>query len=123
MRVNRHQIVSGVGDYVRGEILPKMSDNRAMQIVLTVALNAALANSKTVDAMLNNGVVKALLEDDGSGTYELESVASAMHEAIEQYGSFPVRIPPVPLVSPGEITLNLNANDVDALRRKIESAV
>lgn len=123
MRVSRHQIVSGIGDYVRGEILPKMSDNRAMQIVLTVALNAALANSKTVDAVLGNSVVKALLEDDGSGTYELESVASAMHVAIEQYGSFPVRIPPVPLVSPNEMTLNLDAADIDAIRRRIENAI
>ena len=120
MRVTKIQIVRGVGDYVRGEILPKMADNKAMQIVLSIGVNAALANSKTVDAILGNGVIKALLNDDGSGTYEIEAVADSMRTAIEQYGSFPVRIPPIPFVSPNEITLHLDANDIDEIRRRVE---
>ena len=123
MRVTKSQIVQGVSDYVRSEILPKMSGNKAMQIILSIGVNAALANGKTVSAILDNSVVKALLEDDGSDTYEIGSVVEAMHTAIEQYGSFPVRIPPIPLVSPNEMTLNLDAADIDAIRRRIENAV
>ena len=121
MRVSREQLVRGVSEYVRSEILPKMDGNKAMQIILSIGVNAALANGKTVNAMLDNSVVKALLEDDGSGTYEIGTVAEAMHTAIEEYGSFPVRIPAIPLVSPSEITLSLNGNDIDAMRRRIES--
>ena len=120
MRVSRDRLVQGVSEYVRSEILPKMGDNKAMQIILSIGVNAALANGKTVGAVLDNGVVKALLEDDGSGTYEIGAVAEAMREAVEQYGSFPVRIPAIPLVSPNEITLSLNESDIDALRRRIE---
>ena len=120
MRVSKQQIVSGIGDYIRGEILPKMSDNRAMQIVLSIGVNAALANPKTVDAVLNNSMVRALLADDGTGTYDIDEIAKAMKTAIEEYGSLPVRIPAIPLLSPNEITLHLDANDVTAMRRKIE---
>lgn len=123
MRVTKSQIVHGAADYMREEILPKMGDNRAMQILLSIAANAALANPKTVDAVLDNSIIRALLEDDGSGTYELGSIAGAMRAAIEQYGSFPVHIPAVPLLSPNEITLNLGAGDVDAMRRRIENSV
>ena len=120
MRVSREQLVRGVSEYVRSEILPKMDGNRAMQIILSIGVNAALANGKTVGAMLDNSVVKALLEDDGSGTYEIATVAEAMRTAIGEYGSFPVHIPPIPLVSPNEITLSLNESDIDAMRRRIE---
>lgn len=123
MRVTKSQIAHGAADYLREEILPKMSDNRAMQILLSIAANAALANTKTVEAVLNNSIICALLEDDGSGTFDLGSISEAIMAAIEQYGSFPVRIPAIPLLSPNEITLNLGAGDVAAMRRRIENAV
>ena len=123
MRVSKGQLVRGVTDYIQGEILPKMADDRAVQIMLSIAANAALANNKTVDAVLENSMVRALLDDDGSGTYEVGNLAGAMRTAIEQYGSFPVTIPAIPLLSPHEITLKLGAEDVDALRRRIENSV
>ena len=123
MRVNKGQLVRGVADYIQGEILPKMADDRAVQIILSIAVNAALGNNKTVDAALDNSMVRALLDDDGSGTYEIGGIADAMRAAIEQYGSFPVTIPAIPLLSPREITLKLGAADVDAMRRRIENAI
>lgn len=123
MRVSKSQMIHGAADYIQGEILPKMSDDRAMQIILSIAVNAALANSRAVDAALENSMVKALLEDDGSGTYEIGGIADAMRAAIEKYGSFPVTFPAIPLLSPREITLKLDAADVDAMRRRIEDAI
>lgn len=122
MRVTKSQIVHGLTDYIHSEVLPKLRDEKAMQIVMTIGLNAFLANSKTVNAVLENDIVKALLEDDGSGTYDISTVADAMRNAISQYGSFPLRIPAIPLIS-HEITLNLNSDDVDYLKQRIESAV
>lgn len=123
MRVTKIQIVHGAADYLREEVLPKMADNRAMQILLTIGANAALANSKAVDAVFNNNLVRAFLEDDGTGTYDIGAVADALRSAVEQYGSFPVQIPAIPFLSPNTITLNLGASDVDAIRRRIENAV
>ena len=123
MRVSKRQIVAGVTDYIQGEILPKMADDKAMQIILSIATNAATANSKLVDTVLGNELLRALLEEDGSGTYEIGGVVDAMRAAIDQYGSFPVRVPAIPLLSPHEIVLKLDATDVDALRRRIENAV
>jgi hypothetical protein len=123
MRVTKSQIVHGAADYLREEVLPKMADNRAMQILLTIGANAALANGKTVDAIFSNNLVRAFLEDDGTGTYDIAAVADALRSAVEQYGSFPVRIPAIPFLSPNTITLNLGASDVDAIRRRIENAV
>ena len=123
MRVSKAQIVHGITDYIQCEILPKMADDKAVQIITSIAVNAALANNKLVDAALNNEMVRAILEDDGSGMYEIGGIADAMRAAISQYGSFPVRVPAIPLVSPHEITLKLDAADVDAMRQRIENAV
>ena len=122
MRVSRNQIVKGVTDYVQNEVLPKMDNDRAVQIILSIAVNAATANSKLVDSIFDNDIVRSMLDDDGTGTYEINGLADAMRAAVQQYGSFPVRIPAIPLVSPREITLALNASDVDAMRMRIENA-
>ena len=123
MRVTKSQIVRGVGDYVRGEILPKMGNNKAVQIIMTVAVNAALANNKTVDAVLENSFIKALMKDDGTGTYDVAAITDAIKPAIDQFGCFPVKIPAIPFLSPEEITLSLSAQDVDAIRQQIENSV
>ena len=123
MRVSKGQIVHGLAEYIQDEIMPKMADDKAMQIIMSIAMNAMMANGRLIDTVLENEIVKALLEDDGTGTYEVGGIAEAMRAAIEQYGSFPVRVPAIPLISPREMTLKLTASDIDLLRRRIENAV
>ena len=123
MRVSKVQIVRGLTDYIQSEILPKMGDDRAIQIIASIAVNAALSNNKLIDAILSNDIVRAMLQDDGSGTYEVGGVVDSMREAVEQYGSFPLRVPAIPLISPHEITLMLSAGDVEEIRKRIERSV
>ena len=121
MRVTKSQIVRGVSDFIRDEILPKLSDNKALQIIAAVAVGSAAGSEKTADALLKNDMIRALLDEDGSGTYDVGNLADQLRESIGKYGTLPVQIPPVPFLSPHEITLRLDANDIDALRRRIES--
>ena len=122
MRVTKSQIVRGVTDYIKSEILPKMNEDKAMQIAASIVINAAARNERMISSVMNHEIVRALLDDDGSGTYEIDGLADAMRDAVEQYGAFPVKVPPIPFISSHEITLRLNDEDVDAMRRRIESA-
>ena len=123
MRVTKSQIVHGLTDYIMSDILPKMGNGRAMQIVVSVGVNAIAANPKLADAVLGNQCVRAVLDDDGSGTYDLGGLVDAMTKSIQQFGSFPVQVPAIPLISPTEFTLNLGADDVAAMRSRIEGTV
>ena len=120
MRVSKSQIVHGVADYIKEEILPKMADGRAVQIIVSIGINSMAANDRLVDSVFDNEMVKAMLNDDGSGTYEIDGLMAAIKQSIEQYGAFPVKVPAIPLLSPSEITLKLDAADVEAMRRRIE---
>ena len=122
MRVSRDQIIRGVGDYIENDIMPTLGNDKAVQIIATIAVNAAMANDKTIDAIFSNEIIRAMLDDDGTGTYDITVVTDSMRDAISKYGSFPVHVPAIPLVSPREITVKLTAEDVDAMRRRIENA-
>ena len=120
MRVTKSQIVHGVTDYIQSDILPQLGGARSMQIIVSVGANAIAANHKLVDALFGHQIVQALLDDDGSGTYDLSGLTDAMAKSIREYGSFPLKIPAIPIISPAEFTLSLSADDVAAMRSRIE---
>lgn len=120
MRVARERIIDGIISYVKDEIIPKMEDNKGMQIMISVALNTVNANKNFANAIFNHDIARILLDDDGSGTYDISGMMNALLESVKQYGFFPLKVPAIPLLSPVEFTLKLNASDVEAMRRRIE---
>ena len=122
MRVTKSQLVHGVTAYVQNEILPKLG-NRALQILISVGANTAAANGQVMELLFGNQIVRAILDDDGSGTVEIGGLADAMRKSIDQYGSFPVQVPVIPLICPEGFTISLAANDVTALFNSVENAV
>ena len=123
MRVTRNQIVNGITAFIQEEILPKMENDQALKILLSVAVNAIRANGKIVDKWLGNDIIRALIDDDGSGNYDIDRLMDWIRMSVEQYGAFPVAIPPIPLISPREITLKLGPSDIAAIKRQIEGTV
>ena len=123
MRVTNLQIVHGVTEYIQSDILPNLANGRGLQIIVSIGANAIAANHKIANVLFDNAMFKALIDEDESGTYDISGLADAMKKSIEQYGNFPVSIPAIPLISPTEITLKLTADDVDAMRKRIETAV
>ena len=122
MKVTRNQIVNGLVAYIQQEVMPKMEDDRALKILFSVAVNAIKANDKLIDKYLSNDIVRALIDDDGSGSYNVERLMDWLRTSVEEYGAFPVIVPPIPLVSPREITLRLGPSDIIAIQRQIENA-
>ena len=120
MRVTKSQIVHGVTDYIQNEILPQLGGSRSIQIIVSIGANALAANPRLLDAIFGNQLVQALLNDDGNGTYDLSGLVDAVEKSIREFGSFPVKVPAIPLISPTEFTLSLTAEDVAAMRRRIE---
>lgn len=123
MRVTKSQLAHGITAYIQNEILPKLGDNRAMQILISAGANIIPANNKLMDLIFGNSLVKTILDDDGSGTVEISGLSDAIRKSIDQYGSFPVQVPPIPWICPGGLTISMSANDVAALFSGIENAV
>lgn len=119
MRVTKQQIVNGIVSYIESEVLPQV-DDRSVKILASIAIKSIQSNSKMQDMIFANPVVKTLLIEDESGTYEIDELFRVISESIDQYGSFPVEIPPIPLISPSQKTLNFNGQDIAEMKRRIE---
>lgn len=119
MRVTKDQIINGVVSYVEGEVIPQVGD-KATQIIAAIAVKSVKANTKLIDSLFENQMVRTLLEEDENGTYELDNVFRNVAESIRQFGPFPVEIPPIPFISNSEKLLTFTDSDVNEIKRRIE---
>lgn len=119
MRVTKDQIINGVVSFMETEVIPQISE-RGTQIVLSVAVNTVKKNTKLLDSLFENQMVKTVLDKNPDGTYEIDGLMEAIEESIKQYGPFPVEIPPIPLISPTEDIFRFSESDIADLKRHIE---
>ncbi len=119
MRVTKNQIVNGVISYMESEVIPQV-DDKPTQIFIAIAVKSVQANSKLVDSIFANQLVKTLLDADENGTYELDGIMKSAEESLKQYGAFPVIIPAIPLISNSEKTLAFSESDINEIKRRIE---
>jgi len=120
LRVTKNQIVNGVISYVESEVIPQVGEDKATQIIVSIAVKAVQANSKLVDSIFENQLVKTLLDADENGTYELDGIMKCIEDSLKQYGAFPVNLPAIPFISNSEKTLAFSESDIGEIKRRIE---
>lgn len=120
MRVTREQIVNGITSYIESEVIPQINDDKATQIIASIAVKTVKANTKLVDSVFDNPMVKAILDVGEDGTYEIEGLFKTIEESVREFGAFPVELPAIPFISPAIKTLKFNDKDVDEIKRRIE---
>ena len=120
MRVTKSQIINGFAEYIENEIVPKMSDDKSMQIIVSVGMNMIKSNSRATDALFGHPMVCALLEADENGMYEIDPLFDALESSVSRYGYFPVTVKPIPIISPTEKELKFTADDIAEIKKNIE---
>ena len=125
MRVDKNRLIAGIATFVENEVIAKMTDDRAAQIVLSVAVKTIRVNPNVADKFLDNDIVRMILgyEDrDGKESYDIDSMTDMISESVRKYGYFPVLLPAVPFISAREKELKFGPDDVNRLKRYIEEA-
>lgn len=120
MRVKKERIVKGVADYMLNDVIPTMTDDKAMQIILDVAVHSIEANPKLADMVFESNTVKTFFKYNDDGTYEIEETFNRFADAIKRYGYFPVVIPPIKWISPNEKTFSFTESDIAEIKKRIE---
>lgn len=120
MRVTKEQLIKGTIEYIGEDVIPQITDDKALQILLDIMVNSVKANSKLADPIFENNTVKTFLKCNDDGTYDLEGSFNIISSSIKKYGPFPVVIPPIKYVSPKEKELSFTESDIAELKRRIE---
>lgn len=125
MRVDKLRIINGIVSYIDSEVVPKIVNDKAMQIIISVGANTLRGNPSAADKLFSNGIVSAVAKHeviDGKDTYDLDGLFSLVEDSVTKYGYFPITLPAIPFVSPTEKELKFSSEDIEMLKTYIEEA-
>lgn len=125
MRIDKNKIINGIVSYIDNEVVPKIVNDKAMQIIISVGANTLRGNPAAADKLFNNGIVATVIKHeviDGKDTYELDGLFSMVEDSVTKYGYFPITLPAIPFVSPTEKELKFSSEDIEMLKTYIEEA-
>ena len=115
--VSKYQIVNGVVNYAKTEILRNITD-KPLKMILATCISALEANPSIADAFFKNEIVAQFLAENG-GEFDIEIAFDAAEKTLAEYGDFPVTIPAIKFVSPTEKTLTFSVADIQNLKKYI----
>lgn len=125
MRVEKQRIINGIVSYIDNEVVPKIVNDKAMQIIISVGANTLRGNQSAVDKLFSNVIVSTIAKHeviDGKDTYDLDGLFSLVEDSVTKYGYFPITLPVIPFVSPTEKELKFSSEDIEMLKTYIEEA-
>lgn len=121
MRIDKSKIINGIVSYTEKEVIPKLSDDKAMQIILSIGVNTIRGNSELTNKIFNNDIIKTIGQYDKSdSTYCLDSIFEYAIDSVNRYGYLPVKIPAISFISPTEKEMKFNSKDIEILKSYIE---
>lgn len=119
MIANANQIMIGIVEYVRNDVIRQIPDVNLKLIVGTMMYAAVNRSDNIIRIIDSNSIVSAFKFDDG---YDVDALSDSLKRSITEYGSISVTIPSIPLISKAEKTISFGVDDVDRLRQRILDA-
>lgn len=117
MQVTKQQIVSGIIKYSRCEMIPKIAD-KTFRIILSAATSMIEINPDIITRYLDDPTISLMLMES-EGTYDIDVISGVLEKTLEEYGTFPIKIPGIKFISPEEKELNFSVADIKTLKNYI----
>lgn len=112
MEVTKAQAINGIVRYVRNEVIKKIPE-QGFKTTLAFLVNLIELDNSIVDKYIGSFF-------DSDGCLCLDNIERAMCRAIDEYGSFPLSIPGIPLISPEVKTMKFTSEDIKKLKSYME---
>jgi hypothetical protein len=121
MKVSKNQMISGISRFGKEEIVNKIPD-KGIKMAVAVALATLKKKPEILDTLLDSKLGGIIVTKDEDG-YDVDFICDVIAEAMEEYGSFEVDIPSVPLIAPKETSLTFSSGDIRKLHDYIVGEV
>lgn len=115
--VSKNKLMNGIVKFIEMDLIPQIGD-RNTKFVLAMAKDAIKEDPDIADSFFESPMVSTLVNEQ-DGEYDLGHLSTILKNVLNEYQSFPVTIPKIPLFSPTEKILKITAEDIDKLMRYV----
>lgn len=117
MKVTKQQIIKGVIEFAKKDILDTIMD-KPLQIILATGITALETNPSLADSIFENPMVSTILKEQ-NGQYDIDDIFAIIETTLNEYGDFPIIIPKIKFITPCDKELRFSANDIKRLKTYI----
>lgn len=119
MMVPKKKLIHAVVKFIENDLIPFVGD-RNTKFVLAMAKDSLKENNDLADAFLESPMVATLVKEE-DGEYDISQLSTIMKNVLNEYESFPVTIPKIPLFSPTEKVLKITSEDIEKLLKYVQA--
>lgn len=109
----KKQIADALAKFIHNDIINDI-DDRHLKFSLTMAKKALRENPDLLDNFLASPIVSSVVKEQ-DGMYDVDVFAKTLKSVLNEYESYPVIIPKIPVFAPKDSVLKITCADVDKI--------
>lgn len=111
--VSKKNIAEAVAKFISND-LAQGADDRQMKLVLCLAKETLIDNCDILDEFFENPLIRTVIHEE-DGLYDIKDFTAMLKKVLDDYGSYPVAVPKVPLLLSHEKTIRINSSDIEKI--------
>ncbi len=112
----KKQLADSVVKFITNDLMSDedVMNNKHLKFSLCMAKKALHTNPDVMDGFLDSPIVaNVIIENDGE--YDIDVFARTMKNVLNEYDSYSIVIPRIPMFAPKESIIKITAEDVDKI--------
>lgn len=111
--VSKKEIADAVAKFINKDLVHSI-DDKQLKFVLHLIRQTLRENPDSLDSFMESPMIEAVIYEE-NGMYELNGFITMLKKILNEYESYPIAIPKVPLLLPHEKVIRITAEDIDKI--------
>lgn len=107
----KKEIADSIVKFIANDLMADIDDSH-LKFVLCIAKKSLHNNPDVLNTFMNNSLVASVVTEE-NGCYDIEPLARVMKNVLNEYESYSINIPAIPMFAPKASTIKITAEDVD----------
>lgn len=111
--VSKKQMAEAIAKFINNDLIQGIEDKQ-LKFVLCLTKQSLMDNPDVIDRFLDNPmIVSVIYEEDGM--YDIKDFVTMIKKVLDEYSSYPISVPKVPLLLSHEKNIRINSADIDKI--------
>ena len=111
--VSKKQIADAIVKFINTDLMNEI-DDRQLRFTLCMAKKALHENPDLIDSFFDSPIVSSVVKEE-DGMYDVDLFARTMKNVLNDYDSYSITIPKIPMFAPKDNVIKITSADVDKI--------
>lgn len=111
--VDKKSIANAIAKFISEDLIKDVDDIQT-KFTLCLAKQSLIENPNVIKEFLENPLISTVIYNDAE-MYDLKDFSQMLKKVLDEYGSYPIAIPKIPLLISDKKIIRINSCDIDKI--------